>query len=198
MKTLAGICLLATLPLCQINPSFAEECGAIIRTIMTDFSTGRPAVKHQSTTIFGGQETKNTSFSTGFNELLGLGADGKPQTLFHDGAFYMTEDGGASWGLARKYTDEERQKLRQDATTQVDNATGFRCEMNRNLDGKAVHYLAADYTLTSTGGAVTSEFWVGVADMFVWKTRNVFDMNGSEMIVEQVSEPAPNFVLPTP
>jgi ADP-ribose pyrophosphatase YjhB (NUDIX family) len=179
-----------------------QACAEAIRAIMTDTRQDRPPVKHTSVTRFGEQETVSISWSTGFNQGVSGDAEGDPVSLFHDGAFYTTSDGGETWTLSRTYTQEEIDGIREGMLAQAASATGFACEMATAPEGlhagrEGMRY-AVDYVLSGSGMAASTVYWVDPADGFVWRAENTFDMNGTAMQVIQDSEPAPDFVLPEP
>ncbi|MEM1318009.1 MAG: hypothetical protein AAGF29_07070, partial [Pseudomonadota bacterium] len=191
---LAAACALVTAAPAQAN----EACAEAVRAIMTDTRQGQPAVKHVSRTIAGGAETLSLFWSTGFNEGLSASADGVPQSLFRDGSFFFTTDGGENWTLSRRYDDAEIEAIVDGMIWQAENADSFTCEEGAQFEGRVGNRYEVLYTQRSTQQPVRTVYWVDPVSSFVWRTENTFGEGEAAMQVIQDSEPAPDFVLPDP
>lgn len=191
---------IATLSSAVAPAAFADQaaCEAAVRALMTNTETGQPAVKHVNATTFAGQTTTNITYTTGFNEGMAGDENGVPVSLFRDGKFFTTSDRGETWTLVREYTEAERADLRIGVVWQADNAENFACATDVDLNGRVVHHYAVDYRLYSTKDPARTEYWVDPETGFVWQTLNTFHFANGESTVLQVSEPAPDFVLPNP
>lgn len=193
-----GVALAALLVAAPSGAQEGEACAEAIRAIMTDFRTERPPVKHTSVTRFGDQETVSISWATGFNQGMSGDAEGTPVSLFREGAFYTSEDGGQSWTLARRYSEQEVALNRFGLETQARYAEGFACEDGASHEGRSGSRYSVRFTLHSTQTPVEAVYWVDPDSGFVWRTETSFETPGGPMQVIQDTEPAPDFVLPDP
>lgn len=180
-------------------PAQAEpECADEVRALMQGSAPGETAVKSRSTTTMAGGHTMvNLGLSDGKNHLT-MDENGSPVSLFREDKFYTTADKGETWTLVQTYSPEVMAQSRDGLASQAEKATNITCSYGVDLDGRAVNHFTVDYAIYNTGTPVHSEYWVDPETGFSWKARTVSDPGGNEIVIEQVSEPAPGESPPDP
>jgi hypothetical protein len=176
----------------------APECADAVRALIQGSPSIEIPVKSRSTTTMaGGQVMVNLGLTEGKNHLT-MDENGDPVSLFREDKFYTTADKGETWTLVQTYSPEVMAQTREGLASQAENATNITCTYGVDLDGRSVNHFTVDYAIYNTGTPVHSEYWVDAETGFAWKTRTVSDPGGNEIIIEQVSEPAPGESPPDP
>lgn len=180
-------------------PARAEaECAAAVRTLMQGAAPVDTPVKSRSTTTMaGGLTMVSLGLSEGKNHLT-MDESGNPLSLFRDDKFYTTSDNGTSWTLVQTYSPEVMKQSRDGLATQAEKGRNITCAYGLNLDGKTVNHYTVDYELYNTATPMHGEYWVDAETGFPWKSLTVSDPGGNEIVIEQVSEPAPGQMTPDP
>lgn len=198
-RTLQPLAAVAMLVALGAAPALAEpDCADEVRALMQGLAPGETAVKSRSTTTMAGGHTMvNLGLSDGKNHLT-MDEDGSPVSLFREDKFYTTADKGETWTLVQTYSPEVMEQSRDGLASQAEKATNITCTYGVDLDGKTVNHFTVDYAIYNTGTPVHSEYWVDPDTGFAWKARTVSDPGGNEIVIEQVSEPAPGESPPDP
>lgn len=176
----------------------APECADAVRALIQGSPSIKTPVKSRSTTTMaGGMKMVNLGLTEGKNHLT-MDENGVRVSLFREDKFYTTADKGETWTLVQTYSPEVMAQTREGLASQAENATNITCNYGVDLDGKSVNHFTVDYAIYNTGTPVHSEYWVDGETGFAWKARTVSDPGGNEIIIEQVSEPAPGESPPDP
>lgn len=196
LRCLAAVAMLVVV---EAAPAQAEpECADEVRALMQGSGPSETAVKSRSTTkMAGGLTMVNFGLSDGKNHLT-MDENGSPVSLFREDKFYTTADKGETWTLVQTYSPEVMAQGRDGLASQAEKATNITCSYGVDLDGRTVNHFTVDYAIYNTGTPVHGEYWVDPETGFAWKARTVSDPGGNEIVIEQVSEPAPGESPPDP
>lgn len=195
----SGAALVTLLLVATSVPAHAEpQCAEAVRALMQGNAPVQTPVKSRSTTTMpGGLTMVNLGLSEGKNHLT-MDEDGNPLSLFSDDKFYTTADKGETWTLVQTYSPEVMAETREGLAAQAENARNITCAFALEFEGKTVNHYTVDYTLYNTGTPMHGEYWVDAETGFAWKALTVSDPGGNEIVIEQVSEPAPGQSPPDP
>lgn len=174
------------------------ECAEAVRALIQGSpSLQGPVSSRSTTTMAGGQIMVTLGLTEGKNHLS-MDENGNPLSLFRNDKFYTTPDNGKSWTLVQTYSQDVLDRTREGLVTQAENAKNIACQFGIDLDGKTVNHYSVDYAIHNTGTPVHSWYWVDAETGFPWKTLTISDPGGNEIVIEQISEPAPGQSPPDP
>jgi hypothetical protein len=174
------------------------ECAEAVRALIQGSPSLESPVRSRSTTTMAGGQTMVTLGLTEGRNHLSMDEKGNPLSLFRNDKFYTTADNGESWTLVQTYSKEVMEQTRDGLATQAENARNITCQYKVDLDGKTVNHYSVDYAIHNTGTPVHSEYWVDTESGFAWKSLTITDPGGNEIVIEQISEPAPGQTPPDP
>lgn len=174
------------------------ECAEAVRALIQGSPSLQGSVSSRSTTTMAGGQIMVTLGLTEGKNHLSMDENGNPLSLFRNDKFYTTPDNGKSWTLVQTYSQDVLDRTREGLVTQAENAKNIACQFGIDLDGKTVNHYSVDYAIHNTGTPVHSEYWVDAETGFPWKTLTISDPGGNEIVIEQISEPAPGQSPPDP
>lgn len=190
--------LAALIALFSQQANAEPECAEAVRALIQGSPSLQGPVSSRSTTTMAGGQTMVTLGLTEGKNHLSMDENGSPLSLFRNDKFYTTTDNGKSWTLVQTYSQDVMDQTREGLATQAENAKNIVCQFGIDLDGKTVNHYVADYAIHNTGTPVHSEYWVDAETGFPWKSLTISDPGGNEIVIEQISEPAPGQTPPDP
>jgi len=192
MRTAIFTCVLLSFA----SPAFASDCEADARAAMLNIAHPVP-MRQDVTTQMAGQKIISAAISTPDRRGMALDANDSPVSLWEDGKFYTSSDGGTTWKLVNQQTPEQLADQDANRAAQAAAATGFSCEYDIDLDGQRVNRLQLSYEMIPAGTPVTSTYWVDTENQFPWKV--VHDFGGANpSVITQRNTPEPDVTIPSP
>ncbi|MFD0916305.1 hypothetical protein ACFQ14_07800 [Pseudahrensia aquimaris] len=177
------------------TPASADQakCESDARAAMTEVF--HPVAMRQNVQmVMGNNTTRNTVISTPDKRGLTMNEQGVPVSLFNDGKFYTTSDGGKNWKLMSESTPEQQRAYLDGLAKQALEATNIECAYGVDLDGKTVDRFSMDYALYPSGMKMKGTYWRDAQNGFPWRIETVSPHN----TIIQDNEPAPNAVVEVP
>lgn len=184
------ICAVAT------APALAADCEADARAAMLDVAHPTP-MRQDVTTEMAGQKLKSAALSTPDRRGMSLDAAGNPVSLWGEGRFYTSSDGGKSWSLVSEQSEQDLAAQDDNLRKQAELATDIECAYDTDLDGKSVHRFFLSYEMIPAGIPVKSTYWVDAQSTFPWKVVHEFGGTNPSTIT-QLNTPEPGLAIPEP
>ncbi len=177
-------------------PALAADCEADARAAMLDVAHPTP-MRQDVTTEMAGQKLKSAALSTPDRRGMSLDAAGNPVSLWGEGRFYTSSDGGKSWSLVSEQSEQDLAAQDDNLRKQAEQATGIECAYDTDLEGKSVHRFSLSYKMIPAGTPVQSTYWVDVQTSFPWKVEHKFG-GANPSTITQLNTPEPGLEIPKP
>ena len=157
--------LISAIVLVISPPAHASDCEVDARAAMLDIAHPVP-MRQDVTTEMAGQKIKSAALSTPDGRGMSLDASGKPVSLWSDGRFYTSSDGGESWTLLSEQTEEAIEAQEANFAKQAEQATEISRAYGVELEDKTVNRFSLNYTMLPSGTKATSTYWIDVETRF--------------------------------
>ena len=201
-----GIYMKKTFPVLALffgitQPAFAETCrDHFIRIFAPDEKSQRSFRTYNTATINGKNEQKFNVFSIGKDHILSQAlVPVAPWSLVYNKQMFISNDKGNSWTKIRDLPENEINETTIATKTAALAKIGNEICATEIHDGKETVTIQADLDTTPDAPFKTTvKFWIEKdTDNIVKSTTNTI-MPGTNHLVTQIFESAPDLVLPTP